>query len=53
MKFLGHVVSNLGVSVDLEKVEAVMSLERPKPVFKIRNFLGLVGYYKRFIKDFS
>ena len=53
MKFLGHVVSALGVSVDLQKVDAVMSLERPKPVFEIHNFLGLVGYYKRFIKYFS
>ena len=42
-----------GVSVDPEKVEAVMSWERPKLVFKIHSFLGLVGYYKRFIEDFS
>ena len=53
VRFLGHVVSALGVSMDSEKVEAVMSWERPKSVFEIRNFLGLVGYYKRFIKDFS
>ena len=39
--FLGHEVSTSRVFVDLEKVEAVMSWERPKSVFEIRNFLGL------------
>ena len=53
MKFLGHVLSASGVSVDPEKVEAVMIWERPKSVFEIRGFLGLVGYYRRFIEDFS
>ena len=53
VRFLGHVVSASGVSVDPEKVEAVMSWERPKSVFEICSFLGLVGYYRRFIKDFS
>ena len=53
VKFLGHVVSASGLSVDPEKVEAVMSWERPKSVFEIRNFLGLTGYYRRFIEDFS
>ena len=53
MRFLGHVVLASGVSVDLEKVEAIMSRERTKSVFEICSFLGLAGYYKRFITDFS
>ena len=41
-------MSTPGVSVDLEKVEAVMNWERPKSVFEIRSFLGLAGYHRRF-----
>ena len=46
-------MSTSAVSVDPEKVEAVMSWERPKSVFEICSFLVLVGYYMRFIEDFS
>ena len=53
VRFLGHVVSASGVSVDLEKVEAMMSWESPKSTFDICSFLGLAGYYRRFIEDFS
>ena len=53
VKFLRHVVLASGVSVDSKKLEAVMNWERPKLNFKICSFLGLAGYYKRFIKDFS
>ena len=46
-------MSASGVSVDQEKVEAVMSWERPKSDFEIHSFLELAGYYRRFIEDFS
>ena len=53
MRSLGHVILALGVLVDLKKVEAVLSLERPKSVFEIHSFLGLARYYRKFIEDFS
>ena len=53
MPFLGHIVSAEGIRVDLAKNEAVVSWKPPRNVTKVRSFLGLVGYYQRFVKGFS
>ena len=51
--FLGHVVSKDGIQVYPKKIEVVAEWPRPITVIEIRSFLGLAGYYMRFVKDFS
>jgi hypothetical protein len=53
VSFLGHVISKDGISVDPKKIEAVVEWERPTNVQEIRSFLGLAGYYRRFVEGFS
>jgi hypothetical protein len=51
--YLGHIISEDGIAVDPEKIEAIREWSVLKNVTKIRSFMGLVGYYRRFIEGFS
>ena len=53
IEYLGHVVSGKGISTNPKKIEAVSKWPTPKTVYDVRSFLGFVGYYRRFIKNFS
>ncbi|GJV06069.1 putative reverse transcriptase domain-containing protein [Tanacetum coccineum] len=53
VQFLGHVIDSQGIYVDPAKIESIKDWASPKSATKIRQFLGLAGYYRRFIEGFS
>ncbi|GKE41950.1 hypothetical protein Tco_1469234, partial [Tanacetum coccineum] len=53
VQFLRHVINNEGIKVDPAKIYAIMNWEQAKTPTEIRYFLGLAGYYRRFIQDFA
>jgi hypothetical protein len=51
--YLGNIISTIGIEVDPEKIEAIRVWPMPNNVIEVRSFMGLVNYYRRFIKGFS
>ena len=53
VKYLGHFVDESGVKMQKEKLEAIINYPQPRNVHDIKSFLGLAGYYRRFIRSFA
>ena len=53
LEYLGHIVTEDGVKPNLKKLEAVKNFKRPSNITEVKSSLGLTGYYRKFIKNFS